>query len=191
MSIPGAADIADPPTDTTACPAYCGPRTPLAIGGRVMPSRYFLAPLAGYTNWALRLTVRELGGLGLATSDLVNARALLQGGRKTLELIHTTPDDRPMAVQVYGSEPSFLRDAAQLLVGRGVEFLDINMGCPVNKVTKNGGGSAMMCDTTGRTVELVRTVVEAVPVPVTVKMRLGWDDKTLTAPEFARRFEEV
>jgi nifR3 family TIM-barrel protein len=167
------------------------PRQPLVLGGRVLPSRYFLAPLAGYTNWALRQTVRELGGLGLATSDLVNARALLQGGRKTLELTHTTPDDRPMAIQLYGSEPGFLRDAAQLLVGRGVEFLDINMGCPVNKVTKTGGGSAMMCDTTGRTVELVRAVVEAVPVPVTVKMRLGWDATNLTAPYFAREFERA
>jgi nifR3 family TIM-barrel protein len=167
------------------------PRGPLAIGGRVLPSRYFLAPLAGYTNWALRLTLRELGGLGLATTDLVNARALLQGGRKTLELIHTTPDDRPMAVQIYGSEPEYLCEAARRLVDRGVEFLDINMGCPVNKVTKGGGGSAMMCDTTGRTVELVRAVVEAVPVPVTVKMRLGWDAKNLSAPFFARQFEQA
>src|SRR5262249_51670005 len=80
------------------------PQQSVVVGGRVLPSRYFLAPLAGYTNWALRQTVRELGGLGLATSDLVNARALLQGGRKTLELTHTTPDDRPMAIQLYGSE---------------------------------------------------------------------------------------
>src|SRR5262245_37492196 len=167
------------------------PRGPLVFGNRVLPSRYFLAPLAGYTNWALRLTVRELGGLGLATSDLVNARALLQGGRKTLELIHTTPDDRPMAMQIYGSEASYLCDAAQALVGRGVEFLDINMGCPVNKVTKNGGGSAMMCDTTGQTVALVRAVVEAVPVPVSVKMRLGWDARNLSAPFFAREFERA
>jgi nifR3 family TIM-barrel protein len=156
-----------------------------------MPSRYFLAPLAGYTNLALRRTLRELGGLGLATSDLVNARALLKSSPKTLELIATHPDDRPTAIQIYGAEPEYLRAAAEHLVSLGVEHIDINMGCPVHKVVKGGGGSAMMCDTTGRTIDLVRTVVEAVDVPVTVKMRLGWDDRQMSAPAFAREFERV
>src|SRR5439155_8801591 len=157
-------------------------RGPVVLGGRIMPSRYFLAPLAGYTNLALRQTLREVGGLGLATTDLVNARALLKGGRKTLELIATHPADRPTAVQIYGAEPEFLAAAAQNLEARGFGHIDINMGCPVHKVVKGGGGSAMMCDTTGRTVELVRTVVEAVTIPVTVKMRLGWDEAHLSAP---------
>src|SRR5215212_2469313 len=164
---------------------------PVAIGGRVMPSRYFLAPLAGYTNLALRRTVRELGGLGLATTDLVNARALLKGGPKTMDLTATTPDDRPTAVQIYGAEPEYLRAGAQYLEAFGFGHIDINMGCPVHKVVKGGGGSAMMCDTTGRTVELVRTVVEAVKIPVTVKMRLGWDDRQMSAPFFAREFEQA
>ena len=82
--------------------------------------------------------------------------------------------------------------AAKWLVDRGLaDGIDINMGCPVRKVVKTGGGSSMMCDTTGATVDLVRKVVEAVPVPVTVKMRLGWDDDNLTAPYFAREFEKV
>lgn len=163
----------------------------IRLKDRVLPSRYFLAPLAGYTNLALRQTVRELGGLGLATTDLVNARALLKASQKTLELIATCPEDRPTAVQIYGPEPQFLREAAQWLVAHGYEFIDINMGCPVNKVVKGGGGSAMMCDTTGRTVDLVRAVVESVTVPVTVKMRLGWDEHSLTAPFFAREFEQA
>jgi tRNA-dihydrouridine synthase B len=167
------------------------PTTPVYLGPVRLPSRYFLAPLAGYTNLALRRTVRELGGLGLATTDLVNARALVEGSRKTDELIASAPDDRPTAVQIFGSEPDYLRAAAQMLVSRGYGHIDINMGCPVHKVTKNGGGSAMMCDTSGRTVDLVRAVVEAVPVPVTVKMRLGWDDRQLTAPWFARAFEQA
>jgi nifR3 family TIM-barrel protein len=164
---------------------------PFALAGRVMPSRYCLAPLAGYTNWSLRLTVRELGGLGLATTDLVNARALLGKSPKTAELIHTSADDHPLAVQLYGSETSWVVDAARMLVGQGYQHLDLNMGCPVNKVTKTGGGSALMCDTTGKTIELVRAIVEAVPVPVTVKMRLGWDENNLSAPRFAREFEQV
>jgi nifR3 family TIM-barrel protein len=164
---------------------------PFRLGPALMPSRYCLAPLAGYTNWALRLTLRELGGLGLATSDLVNARALLGRSAKTEELTHTSPGDEPLAIQLYGSEPAFVVDAAQLLVGRGHRHLDVNMGCPVNKVTKTGGGSALMCDTTGKTIDLVRQLVESVSVPVTVKMRLGWDERNLTAPMFAREFEKV
>jgi tRNA-dihydrouridine synthase B len=164
--------------------------TALRIGTLELPSRYLLAPLAGYTNLSFRLAVRALGGLGLATTDLVNARALLQASRKTLELIQTCPEDRPVAVQIYGASAAEMRDAAQWLQDYGVSAVDINMGCPVNKVVRGGGGSAMMCDTVN-TVDLVRTVVEGVRIPVTVKMRLGWDDDNLSAPFFAREFEKA
>lgn len=163
---------------------------PLVVGGVRMPSPYCLAPLAGYTNIAFRQSVRELGGLGLATTDLINARAILEGSRKTVELLATAPGDVPLAVQIFGSEPKEMADAAQWLVDRGTRLIDINMGCPVRKVVKNGGGSAMMCSPTS-TVALVRTVVEAVAAPITVKMRLGWDDDNLTAPFFAREFEQA
>jgi nifR3 family TIM-barrel protein len=153
-------------------------------------SRYTLAPLAGYTNLAFRLAVRGAGAPGLATTDLVNARALLLRSTKTMQLIRTCPSDHPLAVQIYGSVPQEMREAAQWLEGYGVASIDINMGCPVHKVTRGGGGSAMMCDAAG-TVALVRTVVEAVRIPVTVKMRLGWDDSQLTAPLFAREFEKA
>ncbi len=162
----------------------------LELGSLKLASRYWLAPLAGYTNLAFRLSVRALGGLGLATTDLVNARALLQTSRKTMELIQTCPEDRPVAVQIYGTHPGEMRDAAQWLENYGVSAVDINMGCPVNKVVRGGGGSAMMCDAVN-TVALVRAVVESVRIPVTVKMRLGWDDDTLSAPFFARTFEQV
>jgi tRNA-dihydrouridine synthase B len=155
-----------------------------------LPSRYLLAPLAGYTTLAFRLAIRELGGLGLATTDLVNARALLLASRRTMELIQTCPEDRPVAVQIYGSVPEEMRDAALWLQDYGVSSVDINMGCPVHKVVRGGGGSAMMCDA-GKTIALVRTVVEAVRIPVSVKMRLGWDDETWSAPFFAREFEQV
>ncbi len=164
---------------------------PFCLGPVQLPSRFCLAPLAGYTNWALRLTVRELGGLGLATSDLVNARALLSNSHKTNQLIHTSPEDIPLAIQIYGSEEKYVCDAAWYLVSLGHRHIDVNMGCPVNKVVKTGGGSALMCDTTGKTVALVRALVETVPVPVTVKMRLGWDDKSHSAPWFAREFEKA
>ncbi|HZT78676.1 MAG TPA: tRNA dihydrouridine synthase DusB [Gemmataceae bacterium] len=163
---------------------------PLHFGSLRVASRFLLAPLAGYTNLPFRLVVRRLGGLGLATTDLVNARALLLRSRKTMDLIQTCPEDRPLAVQIYGSDPGEMRAAAQWLEEYGVSSVDINMGCPVHKVTKGGGGSAMMCDP-GRAVALVRAVVEAVRIPVTVKMRLGWDDRSLSAPFFAREFEQA
>jgi tRNA-dihydrouridine synthase B len=162
----------------------------LDIGSLTIASRYSLAPLAGYTNLSLRLALRPLGGLGLATTDLVNARALLVASRKTMELIQTCPEDRPVAVQIYGANAAEMRDAAQWLEQYGVSVVDINMGCPVNKVVRGGGGSALMCDAVN-TVALVRTVVESVRIPVTVKMRLGWDDDNLSAPFFAREFERA
>src|SRR5262249_11897482 len=142
------------------------------------------------TNLPFRLAVRELGGLGMATTDLVNARALLRASQKTLELIRTCPADRPVAVQLYGANPDEMADAARWLEDYGVSAVDINMGCPVPKVVRGGGGSALLCDARN-TVGLVRKVVEAVRIPVTVKMRLGWDDSDLSAPFFAREFEQA
>jgi nifR3 family TIM-barrel protein len=162
----------------------------LRFGALELPSRYLLAPLAGYTNLSYRLAVRALGGLGLATTDLVNARALLVRSPRTMDLLQTCPEDRPVAVQIYGANPAEMCAAAQWLEAYGVSSVDINMGCPVHKVVRGGGGSAMMCDAVN-TVGLVRAVVEAVRLPVTVKMRLGWDDDHLTGPFFAREFEKA
>jgi nifR3 family TIM-barrel protein len=171
-------------------PVTHSPRHPVTIGSLRLASRYLLAPLAGYTNLSFRMALREVGGLGLATTDLVNARALLLASRKTMELLQTCPEDRPVAVQIYGSVAREMRDAAQWLEAYGVSSVDINMGCPVHKVTRGGGGSALLCAADGA-VDLVRQVVEAVRIPVTVKMRLGWDDDNLTGPSFARAFEQA
>ncbi len=164
--------------------------TPLAIGGVPIPSRFFLAPLAGYTSLAYRLAVRECGGLGMATTDLVNARAILESRPRSAELSQTCPEDRPIAIQIYGSAIPEMREAARRMVDNGATIIDINMGCPVRKVVKTGGGSALMCDS-GSAAELVAAVVSAVPVPVTVKMRLGWDDENLSSPVLARLFEQA
>jgi nifR3 family TIM-barrel protein len=162
----------------------------MQLGSLRLPACFWLAPLAGYTNLPFRLAVRELGGLGLATTDLVNARALVRASRKTLELIRTCPADRPVAVQLYGADPGEMAAAAQWLQDYGVSAIDINMGCPVHKVVRGGGGSALLCDA-NNTVALVRRVVDAVRLPVTVKMRLGWDDASWSAPFFARAFEQA
>jgi tRNA-dihydrouridine synthase B len=160
------------------------------LGPYELSSNLFLSPLAGYTNLPMRLTVRELGGLGWATTDLVNARSLLERNPTALKLVASAPADRPLAIQLFGSVPEEMRDAAVMCQELGAESVDINMGCPVRKVVKIGGGSAMMTEL-GRTAELVRGMIEAVRIPVTAKMRLGWDDDNLTAPDLARVLEDT
>src|SRR6266700_993400 len=162
----------------------------MRIGSLSLESPLFLSPLAGYTNLPFRLAVREVGGVGLATTDLVNARSLLEKNPKALKLIETSAEDRPLAVQLFGSVPEEMRDAAAYLASIGVASVDINMGCPVRKVCKIGGGSAMMTEL-DKTARLVKGMVEAVKIPVTAKMRLGWDEENLTAPDLARALEDV
>ena len=162
----------------------------LQLGSLKLRSNLFLSPLAGYTNLPFRLTIRELGGLDLATTDLVNARSLLEKNRKALKLIETNAADRPLAVQLFGSVPEEMRDAAAYLESLGIASIDINMGCPVRKVCRVGGGASMMTEL-DRTAALVKGMVNAVKIPVTAKMRLGWDDDNLTAPDLARALEDV
>jgi tRNA-dihydrouridine synthase B len=160
------------------------------FGSLTLKSNLFLSPLAGYTNLPFRLVVREVGGVGLCTTDLVNARSLLGKNHKALKLIETRPADSPLAVQLFGSVPEEMRDAALMLENLDVASIDINMGCPVKKVCKVGGGSAMMTEL-DKTAALVREMVNSVKIPVTAKMRLGWDDDNLTAPDLARALEDA
>jgi nifR3 family TIM-barrel protein len=162
----------------------------LRIGSLELTSNLFLSPLAGYTNLPMRLTLREVGGLDLATTDLVNARSLLEKKPKAFKLIETRPADRPLAVQLFGSVPEEMRDAAVMLQELGISSVDINMGCPVRKVVRVGGGSAMMTEL-DKTSALVKGMVDALKIPVTAKMRLGWDDENLTAPDLVRALEDV
>lgn len=162
----------------------------LSLGTLQLKSNLFLSPLAGYTNLPFRLTIREVGGLDLATTDLVNARSLLEKNSKAFKLIETCPEDRPLAVQLFGSVHEEMRDAAAYLESLGISSIDINMGCPVKKVVRVGGGSAMMTEL-DKTAALVKGMVNAVKIPVTAKMRLGWDDENITAPDLARALEDV
>lgn len=162
----------------------------LTLGKLPLTSNLFLAPLAGYTGLPFRLLIRELGGVGLCTTDLVNARSLVEKNRKAWELVRTAPGDRPLAVQLYGTVPGEMRDAALRLQERGVEVVDVNMGCPMRKVVRHGGGSALLGDLAKARL-LVKTMVDALKIPVTCKMRLGWDADNLTAPDLARALEDV
>lgn len=162
----------------------------LSFGTLTLPTRYLLSPLAGFTNLPFRRVCREIGGVGLCTTDLVSARGILERSAKSLQLIQSCPEDSPYAVQIFGHDRLEMRDAAQFLEQDGVDAIDINMGCPVDRVTRGGAGSAMMCSL-DETLNLVRTIVEGVTIPVTVKMRLGWDSTQITAPRFAREFEQL
>lgn len=166
------------------------PVVPLRIGPHELESNLVLSPLAGYTNLPMRLTVREVGGLGWGVTDLVNARSLIERSPAALRLTARHPADRPMAVQLFGSVAEEMRDAAVICQELGAEAVDINMGCPVRKVVEIGGGSAMMTEL-GRTARLVRGMIEAVRIPVTAKMRLGWDDANITAPDLVRVLEDA
>ena len=160
------------------------------LGGLKLKSNLFLSPLAGYTNLPFRLVIREIGGVDLCTTDLVNARSLLENNPKAHKLIETNGQDSPLSVQLFGGVKEEMRDASILLVEKGVDSIDVNMGCPVPKVTKTGGGASMMNELP-KTQALIRAMVDAVDVPVTAKMRLGWDEQNLTAPDLAKALEDA
>jgi len=162
----------------------------VSLGKLPLATPLLLSPLAGYTNLPFRRVIREIGGVGLCTTDLVNARSLLEKNRKALKLIETCAEDAPLSVQIFGSVPSEMAGATKMLEDLGVASVDVNMGCPVRKVVGVGGGSAMMTEL-DRTAALVRGMIEAVRIPITCKMRLGWDEDNQTAPELACALEDV
>ena len=178
------------PVEDAAPSAIVPARSPVCIGNRQLATRFFLAPLAGYTHLAFRLALRRIGGLGLATTDLVLASMLWSERRKSLELVQTCEEDRPLSVQIFGGETRDLIKAARWLQDHGYEGIDINMGCPMAKVNSSGGGARLMCNVDGA-IRMVSQVIEAVDLPVTVKMRLGWDASTITAPELAAALENI
>lgn len=180
-------EAASPQDDIVARPKFRGE---VRYGSLGLSTRYLLSPLAGFTTLPFRVIVRSLGGVGLATTDLVNCRALLARSSRSLEMIESHPRDKPFAVQIFGSDAGAMAEAARFLQERGADTIDINMGCPVSRIAGAGSGAGMMCHADS-TVSLVQSVVEAVAIPVSVKMRLGWDDSQLTAPEFAHEFEQV
>lgn len=163
---------------------------PLSIDGVRLATNLLLAPVANYCDLAWRIVCREQGGVGLACTDLLSPHGLLRGAAQSLDLAMTNDEDRPVCMQLYGGEPDILAEGAVWAVKHGATIIDINMGCPVDKVTKKDGGSKLLCDP-ARTVKLAARVVSAVSqasrgaVPVTAKLRLGWTDDCLVAPDLA------
>ena len=163
---------------------------PLTIGNIKIVPNIAVAPMAGYTDLAYRKIVREIGGAGLLYTELVSCHALIHCGEKTLALIATTPDEHPLGMQIFGSDPEMMAASASLLEDFGADFIDINMGCPVSKVVKTGGGAVLMTEPETAS-KIVNSCVKAVSIPVTVKIRAGWDDNSRNAPIFAKRMADA
>ena len=157
----------------------------MRIGQVEIPSKLALAPMAGVTDAAYRQICSELGA-GLTCTELVSAKALCYQDQKTLPLMRLGEDEHPAGVQIFGSDLACMEEGAAIV--REVahpDIIDINMGCPVGKIVSNGDGSALMRDPE-KAARIARAVVEASPVPVTVKMRRGWDKGSINAVELAR-----
>ena len=164
----------------------------MKIGNVTLKHGLFLAPLAGYTDYAMR-TVARKAGAEMTVSEMVSSRALCYHDEKTPALARVGEDELPMAVQIFGSEPHFMAEAAKMVaegMGGGVipTAIDINMGCPVKKIVSAGDGSALMKDP-ALVYNIVRSVSLAVSLPVTVKIRAGWDERHKNAVEVAKAAE--
>jgi tRNA-dihydrouridine synthase B len=161
------------------------------IGNVQLATNLLLAPIAGYCDLAFRLVARSCGGVGLACTDLLCPQGVLRENRRSLELAMTCPEDSPLAMQLYGADVNLLCEAARWAEDRGAHVVDINMGCPVDKVTKKNGGSQLLCDP-DHTLGMVEKIKASLRnVPLTCKLRLGWDDTCIVAPYMAARLEQV
>ena len=159
----------------------------MKIGPVILKNPFILAPLAGYTDLAFRLLCREMGA-GLSVSEMISCHGLVFGQQKTLAMMKSVPEERPFAVQLFGNDPEIMGQAAAIVSTHPVDIIDINMGCPVRKVIKKGSGAALMKDCT-RAESIIRSVIDNTDLPVTIKFRSGWDDSSITAPEFAAMAE--
>jgi len=162
----------------------------MKIGSVTVNGKLYLAPMAGVTDLAFRQICRELGA-DMSCTELVSAKALCYQDKKSRGLLKLADNERPAAAQIFGSDAGCMAEAAQIAAEvSGAAVIDINMGCPVGKVVANGDGSALMKDPE-KAARIAEAVVKASPVPVTVKMRRGWDKGSINAVELAKMLEEV
>lgn len=160
------------------------------IGNVEINSQLYLAPMAGVTDMAFRQICRELGA-GMSCTELVSSKALCYQDKKSRGLLKLAPNEKPAAAQIFGSDIPCMAEAAVIAAEvSGADIIDINMGCPVGKVVANGDGSALMKDPE-KAARLAEAVVKASPVPVTVKMRRGWDKGSINAVELAKMLEQA
>src|SRR5881409_841200 len=153
----------------------------MKIGSVDLPSPFAIAPMAGMTDTAFRRLVKRHGGCGLVVTEMVSSEGLVRGIDRTLEYAEYTEEERPVSIQVFGGDPETMASAAQIVEQMGANIVDVNMGCPVPKIAKHNAGCSLMREPE-HAARVIGEMAKAVRIPVTVKMRAGWDDNHRNAP---------
>jgi tRNA-dihydrouridine synthase B len=160
------------------------------IGSVDLLSPLAIAPMAGMTDTAFRRLVKRHGGCGLVVTEMVSAEGLVRGIDRTLEYAEYTEEERPVSIQIFGGDPAKMADAARIVEGMGADIVDVNMGCPVPKIAKHNAGCSLMREP-AHAAAVIGEMAKAVRIPVTVKMRSGWNDAERNAPTLARMVEDA
>src|SRR5262245_3819117 len=166
------------------------PTNVMKIGTVDLASPFAIAPMAGMTDTAFRRLVKRHGGCGLVVTEMVSSEGLVRGIDRTLEYAEYTDEERPIAIQIFGGDPEKMAAAAQIVEGMGADIVDVNMGCPVPKIAKHNAGCSLMREPE-HAAGVIRAMTRAVKIPVTVKMRAGWNDAERNAPALARMVEDA
>ena len=162
----------------------------MKIGNIELPSPFAVAPMAGMTDTAFRRLVKRHGGCGLVVTEMVSSEGLVRGIDRTLEYAEYTEEERPVSIQIFGGDPEKMAEAARIVEGMGADIVDVNMGCPVPKIAKHNAGCSLMREPS-HAASVIRSMSSAVKIPVTVKMRAGWNDAERNAPTLARMVEDA
>jgi tRNA-dihydrouridine synthase B len=160
------------------------------IGSIELDSPFVVSPMAGMTDTAFRRLVKRQGGCGLVVSEMVSSEGLVRGIDRTLEYAEYTEEERPVSIQIFGGDPAKMAEAARVVEQMGANIVDVNMGCPVPKIAKHNAGCSLMREPE-HAASIIAAMARAVKIPVTVKMRKGWDDDEVNAPELAKRVEDA
>src|ERR671910_1886699 len=160
------------------------------IGPIALDSPFVVAPMAGMTDTAFRRLVKRKGGCGLVVTEMVSSEGLVRGIDRTLEYAEYTEEERPVSIQIFGGDPAKMAAAAQIVEGMGADIVDVNMGCPVPKISRHNAGCSLMREPQ-HAATVIGAMAKAVKIPVTVKMRAGWNDKARNAPELARMVQDA
>src|SRR6202158_2163301 len=162
----------------------------MKIGSVDLPSPFAIAPMAGMTDTAFRRLVKRHGGCGLVVTEMVSAEGLVRGIDRTLEYAEYAQEERPISIQIFGGDPEKMAAAAQIVESMGADIVDVNMGCPVPKIAKHHAGCSLMREPSHAR-SVIEAMARAVKIPVTVKMRAGWDDSDRNAPALAQMVEDA
>src|SRR5471030_138384 len=162
----------------------------MKIGSVNLPSPFAVAPMAGMTDTAFRRLVKRHGGCGLVVTEMVSSEGLIRGIDRTLEYAEYTEEERPISIQIFGGDPDKMAAAAQIVEGMGADIVDVNMGCPVAKIAKHNAGCSLMREP-AHAASVIAAMAKAVKIPVTVKMRAGWNDDERNAPTLAKMVQDA